>query len=200
MCSIIESGLTLEELKDEFELKMDKINAKWDGQERIYPGQMAPIVISGSNIFEVYQFGLVPSWAKDPKIARKLFNARGETITEKPSFRSQIKKKRCLVLVTGFYEFDKKKNKHLYKLKKRKVYALAGIYDNWKQGGDEINSFSIVTIEANGLVGKSHHRMPVIIEKKDYETWLRSEKMDEVLNLIVPYEDKEMKEEIVGGR
>jgi putative SOS response-associated peptidase YedK len=195
MCSIIESGMTLEEIKNEFELKIDKFNAKWDGQERIYPGQKAPVIISGSNILDVYQFGLVPYWAKDPKIYRNMFNARCETITEKPSFRELIKRNRCLVLVSGFYEFDKTKTRHLYKHKKKKIYALAGIYDNWVSGNEKIDSFSIITTEANELIGKSHHRMPVIIDEKNYETWLRSEEIAEVLGLLRPFGDEVISDE-----
>ena len=125
---------------------------------------------------QLFQWGLVPFWAKDPKIGNRLINARAETIEEKPAFRTPFKKHRCLVLADGFYEWDKKRARRIpYRvvMKDEHPFALAGICDYWKDNkGDELKSFSIITTEANLLISNIHDRMPVILSRKDEKVWL----------------------------
>ena len=124
----------------------------------------------------LYRWGLVPGWAKDPKIGNQLINARAETVADKPAFRTPFEKHRCLVLSDGFYEWDKKPAHHVpYRviLKEQEPFVFAGLCDYWKdETGKEIQSFTIITTEANSLVAKIHDRMPVILPRDAEEKWL----------------------------
>ncbi len=122
------------------------------------------------------KWGLIPEWSKDPKSGAKLINARCETIAIKPSFKKAFKNRRCLVPTNGFYEW-KKENKrrlpHLIGLSDDKPFAFAGIWERWKSTeGEIVESFSIITTEANDLVAGLHDRMPVIVGPEDYTAWL----------------------------
>ncbi len=154
---------------------------------------------------EVFQWGLVPFWTKDEKSANiirfRTLNARAETVFEKPSFRHSIMKKRCLVLVDGFYEWhEMNNNKYPYyiRLRNHDAFALAGIWDNWsnKITGETRNTFSIITTRANSLMERIHNtrkRMPVILSQEDEQRWLDSEiASEEIISLLSPYDDKEM--------
>jgi putative SOS response-associated peptidase YedK len=141
------------------------------------PGQELWVIPEETpNDAQLFHWGLVPFWAKDPKIGARLINARAETIAEKPAFRTPFKKHRCLVLADGFYEWDRKGARRVpYRvvLKDEKPFALAGICDYWKDDkGKELRSFSIITTDANQLIAKIHDRMPVILLPKDEKVWL----------------------------
>ena len=147
---------------------------------------------------QLFQWGLVPFWAKDPKIGNRLINARAETIAEKPAFRTPFKKHRCLVLADGFYEWDKKGARRVpYRvvMKDEHPFALAGICDYWKDNkGNELKSFSIITTDANRLISKIHDRMPVILSRKDEKVWLDPDlDIIQALKMLRPYPAKEMK-------
>ncbi|MFA5961531.1 MAG: SOS response-associated peptidase [Parcubacteria group bacterium] len=146
---------------------------------------------------ELFQWGLIPHWAKDTKIGQKLINARAETITEKPSFKESFKLRRCFVLADGFYEWDKKSNSHipyLIMLKEGEPFAFAGIYDYWRDPSDRmIRSFSIITTEANSLVSRIHDRMPVILTRQEERAWLNPElKLDDAKQMLIPYPVEDM--------
>lgn len=121
-------------------------------------------------------WGLIPSWAKDRRIGSDLINARGETVAVKPAFRSSFRKRRCLILTTGFYEWQPTeggKQPWFIRLTDRAVFAFAGIWDRWAPPeGPPVQSCAIITIEANELMRTIHHRMPVILDPQDYGTWL----------------------------
>ncbi len=147
---------------------------------------------------QLFHWGLVPFWAKDPKIGNRLINARAETIAKKPAFRTPFKKHRCLVLADGFYEWDKKGAKRLpYRvvLKNEKPFAFAGVYDYWKdEKGKELKTFAIITTDANKLISKIHDRMPVILSKKDEKIWLDPDlDLTKAMEMLHPYPAKEMK-------
>lgn len=151
---------------------------------------------------QTFQWGLIPFWVKDEAKARKIkfntFNAKAETIFEKPSFKFSIKNKRCLILVDGFFEwheFKGKKYPYYIKLKNSEAFALAGIWESWvnKKNGDTKNTFSIITTRANKLLEKIHNkkkRMPVILRSKDETRWL-DENLDneEINSLLIPFDD-----------
>lgn len=130
------------------------------------------------NRADFFAWGLIPSWAKDPSIASRLINARGETLAEKPSFRGGYKYKRCLILADGFYEWKsqpgtKTKIPHFIHLKTRKVFAFAGLWDEWHSpDGSSLRSCAIITTAPNELLATIHDRMPVILEPKNYADWL----------------------------
>ena len=150
------------------------------------------------NKAQLFHWGLVPFWAKDPKIGNRLINARAETVAEKPAFRTPFRKHRCLVLADGFYEWDKKGAKRVpYRvvLKDERPFAFAGICDYWKdEKGKELKSFSIITTDANDLISRIHDRMPVILSPKDEKEWLDPElEITKAVEMLHPYPAEEMK-------
>ena len=159
----------------------------------IAPTQMHPVVVieNDQRVLKMMRWGLVPVWAKDEKIGSSLINARAETVDTKPSFRTAFKKRRCLVLANGFYEWNRedKKNKRPFyiRLKSCEPFAFAGLWEIW--GPDNLETFTIITTEANDLVAQIHDRMPVILHEKDEGTWLDPELQDPVKlkALLKPY-------------
>ncbi len=148
--------------------------------------------------FQILHWGLIPSWAKDPKMGARMINARAETVAEKPSFRAAFKQRRCLILADGFYEWqqqEKKKQPFYFRMNDEHPFAFAGLWEHWKSGdGEVINSCTILTTEPNDLMRPVHNRMPVIIDPKDYDLWLDTEvKTPELLQpLLHPYSAEEM--------
>jgi putative SOS response-associated peptidase YedK len=142
----------------------------------IAPTQDAPIVVRASpNSLVMMRWGLIPFWAKDPKIGSRMINARAEGITEKPAFRTSMKHRRCLVPTTGFYEWKNAaggKVPYLARVKEERLFAMAGLYDRWKGPEGEVISFTIITTSANSLMAPIHDRMPVILSQEDEERWL----------------------------
>lgn len=125
------------------------------------------------------RWGLIPAWAKDPKLGAKMINARAETITEKPTFRSAFKRRRCLILADGFYEWQQlkgKKQPFYIQRQDEQPFAFAGLWERWKGSDDNvIESCTILTTEPNELLRPIHNRMPVVLESKDYDLWLDPE-------------------------
>jgi putative SOS response-associated peptidase YedK len=122
-------------------------------------------------------WGLIPPWSKDPTMGARMINARSETAAEKPSFRTPLRRRRCLVPATGFYEWRKNpggtKQPFVMHRKDGAPFAMAGIWETWKGPGDgEIDSAAILTTGPNALMKSIHDRMPVIIEPKDFALWL----------------------------
>jgi len=117
-----------------------------------------------------------PSWSKEKKTRYSLINARAETVAKKPMFRRLLGKHRCLVPTTGFYEWKKignRKSPYFIRLKDEKYFALAGLWDHWKDPkGEEIRSFTIITTKANDVLSEIHPRMPVILRREDEGLWM----------------------------
>ncbi|WP_034917700.1 SOS response-associated peptidase [Gillisia sp. CAL575] len=154
-------------------------------------------VITDENQGEIqlYNWGLIPFWAKDDKIKKMTLNARIETVTEKPSYRESVRN-RCLIIADAYYEWQwlnangKEKQKFLIRRKDQEIFAFAGIYSSWKNptNNELVNSYSIVTTEANELMSKIHNnkkRMPVVLKEKDRNRWLGGE---EVRSFAFPYD------------
>ena len=115
---------------------------------------------------EMLKWGLIPSWADDPGIGARMINARSETVAEKPSFRRAFKERRCLIPADGFYEWQRTsggKQPYYLRTKSGRPFAFAGLWESWDGDGSEIHSCTILTTDANDLVGEVHHRMPVIL-------------------------------------
>jgi len=143
------------------------------------------------------QWGLIPSWAKDHKIGSRLINARSETVAEKPSFRAAFKRRRCLVLADGFYEWQKlngKKQPTYIHMADRKPFALAGLWESWHSpDGGVIDTCTILTTKPNELMQPIHNRMPVILEPEDYNTWLfPGNQPNLAMHLLRPFSDEKM--------
>jgi putative SOS response-associated peptidase YedK len=136
----------------------------------------------------MFNWGLIPSWAKDKEIRKNTLNARIETIAEKPSFRSYVKQ-RCLILVDGFYEWQwldekgKQKQKYEIGMPDDSAFALAGIWSDWldKETGELMRTYAVLTTEANELMSRIHNskkRMPVIIHPSNENEWLHGGNLD----------------------
>lgn len=165
----------------------------------IAPSQPVVVLLDdGERRLEQFQWGLVPHWAKDPKIGSRMINARAETLFEKPAFRGPARRQRCLVLADGFYEWRKpnggRKVPHYIRLKSGRPFGFAGIWARWEGGDGELMTCSIVTTEPNELMRRLHDRMPVIVPKDLEDRWLDPELGDpETLEAILkPYPADEM--------
>jgi putative SOS response-associated peptidase YedK len=122
------------------------------------------------------RWGLIPSWAKDEKIGVSLFNARADTISEKPTFRGAWKAgRRCLIVTDGFYEWRKKSDKQPFAIARanNQLTVMAGLWEEWRSpAGETIKSCVVITTEANELIEPLHDRMPVILAEEDWPAWL----------------------------
>jgi putative SOS response-associated peptidase YedK len=130
------------------------------------------------------RWGLIPSWTKDPKKAPLLNNARGETVAEKPSFRSAFKSRRCIIPASGFYEWHREgklKQPYYFRRPDERPIAFAGLWETW----NDIESCTIITTDANELMAQIHDRMPVILAANDYDRWLNPATTD-AAKLLVP--------------
>jgi putative SOS response-associated peptidase YedK len=145
------------------------------------------------------QWGLIPSWADDPKIVNRMINARAESVATKPAFRNPFKSRRCLIPADGFYEWQKTggKTKQPYHLGMAdgRPFAFAGLWEHWRRGGEAIDSCTIITTEPNELAATVHDRMPVILPEDAYDRWLdpKLDDPDELQSLLVPFPAKRMK-------
>ena len=149
----------------------------------------SPIAIvrmeQGARRFALVRWGLIPSWVKAVKPGKPLINARGETVTEKPSFRNAMRRRRCLIPADGFYEWlgsvpGKKQPYHIHKAD-HGLFGFAGIWEHWMGAdGSEIETAAIITTAANATIAAIHDRMPVVIMPGDFALWLEGEVKDAV--------------------
>ncbi len=158
----------------------------------------------GRRAANFYRWGLIPGWAKDPGIGAKLNNARGETVAEKPAFRSAFKRWRCLIPANGFYEWRAvqeagrtiKQPFYIRSTAEDELFAFAGLTEMWKSPeGEEIHTCCIITTEANAVMAPIHERMPVILPRAHYATWLDSSNTNvgELQGLLLPAEPRTMR-------
>jgi putative SOS response-associated peptidase YedK len=160
----------------------------------VAPGQPIAIVRveNGQRRFALVRWGFIPSWVKEVKPGKPLINARGESVMEKPSFRNAMRRRRCLVPADGYYEWsgaEGRKTPYLVERKDKALFALAGLWEHWMgSDGSELETAVLMTIAPNAECAVIHHRMPVIIAREDYETWLTGE-VEEAARLIRPAPD-----------
>ncbi len=173
----------------------------WMPRYNIAPTQpVAVIPNTGDNTLSMYKWGLIPSWSKDPAIGDRMINARAESLAEKPSFRNAYRRRRCLVLADGFFEWQqnpasKSKQPMYIRLKGSQPFAFAGLWELWHSpDGSEIRSCTIITTQPNSLLEPIHNRMPVILSPEDYKQWLATEDQhpDQLNKLLVSYPADEM--------
>jgi putative SOS response-associated peptidase YedK len=127
------------------------------------------------------RWGLIPSWAKDSKIGVQYINARAETISDKPSFREALHKRRCLVPADGFWEWEtigKKKIPWKFARPDRDEFCMAGLWEVWNSPEGILETFTIITTSPNELVRSVHDRMPVILSEDEGEVWLEVGRQD----------------------
>ncbi|WP_256478610.1 SOS response-associated peptidase [Chroococcidiopsis sp. CCMEE 29] len=168
----------------------------------IAPTQLVPTVLQKpeqrKRQLQMLRWGLIPAWAKDPAMGARLINARAETVTEKPSFRSAFRHRRCLVIADGFYEWQRqngKKQPFYFRMHNAQPFAFAGLWERWQDpNGEIVETCTILTTDANELLRPIHDRMPVILDPKDYDLWLdpaveNSESLQQILH---PYSSEAM--------
>jgi len=134
-------------------------------------------------VLRLLRWGLVPFWAKDPGIGSRMINARAETVADKPAFRAAFRRRRCLVLADGFYEWQRvgrgAKQPFLIRLRDGGPFAFAGLWERWTgPEGEPLESCTLLTTQPNALVAPIHNRMPVILDPSDYDAWLDPELQD----------------------
>jgi len=138
----------------------------------------------------VCRWGLIPSWAKDAAMAAKMINARAETVREKPAFKKAFQRRRCLLPADGFYEWKTiggKKQPFRIRFEDEEPFAFAGLWERWQSpDGSEIDSCTILTADAAPAIADIHHRMPVILDREMFETWLGAPQ-PEAEALLQPY-------------
>lgn len=153
------------------------------------------------------RWGLIPSWAKDKKIGASLINARADSVATKPSFRTAFKRRRCLILADGFYEWPKGPKKipkqafHI-KLRDEAPFAFAGLWEHWSGEEPAIESCTIITTDANAVLESFHDRMPVILNPCDYSRWLDPAVSDPGIlqEMLHPFPPDQMTASAVGPR
>ncbi len=174
----------------------------------ISPGQQIAAVLrkDDQNVLVSFRWGLIPSWAKDPSIGNKMFNARAETVAGKASFKNAFKSRRCLIVADGFYEWQKidRIRKPLYfSLQSNEPFGFAGLFETWiAPDHKQINTCTIITTEPNELIRPIHERMPVILSKEKEAIWIDQsiEDADRLLSILKPYPSEEMKmTEVMGS-
>ncbi|MGR9087316.1 MAG: SOS response-associated peptidase [Gammaproteobacteria bacterium] len=168
----------------------------------IAPSQNVAVIRDegGTRRFALVHWGLIPSWAKEQKIGYRMINARAETVAEKPAFRTAFKYRRCLVPADGYYEWQaivgaNTKQPWFIALKNRAPMAFAGLWEKWKTpDGGELESCTIIVTEANDFTRSIHDRMPVILEPKDWDSWLEPKTENDWIlqSLLKPYPDDAM--------
>lgn len=163
----------------------------------IAPTQFIPTVrhdAAGARRLALLYWGLVPSWAKEKSIGARMINARGDTLREKPAFRSAFKRRRCLVLADGFYEWQARpqgKQPYFIRMRSGEPFAMAGLWETWREsgGGEPLESCAIVTTSSNTKLAPIHDRMPVILPPEQYDLWLdqRNDDVESLSRLLLPY-------------
>jgi putative SOS response-associated peptidase YedK len=180
MCGRFARRSTREVLADWFGVELEDI-PPFAPSYNVAPQSVQPVVREGRDTgqreFALLRWGLVPFWAKDAKIGYSTINARAEEAAAKPAFREALRKRRCLIPADAFYEWTRSDPKHkmpfAIALRSGEPYAFAGVWERWRpKEGEALETFSILTTDANEVLEPIHNRMPVILDPKDYNRWL----------------------------
>ncbi|WP_420618895.1 SOS response-associated peptidase [Candidatus Poriferisocius sp.] len=175
MCGRYSLTSSLSELAQRFEF--DSEPEGFVPRYNVSPTQQVLAVVGGDTRRAGFlRWGLIPSWSKDGPSSRPLINARAETVAEKPSFRDSLKRRRCLILADGFYEWQRAgdvKRPMRVTMRSGEPFAFAGLWSKWTDAeGSSISSCAIITTAANNLLKPIHHRMPVILSEEVEDLWL----------------------------
>src|SRR6202165_720644 len=152
--------------------------ANFPPRHNIARTQPIPVIIleNGVRHFRLMRWGLLPGWVEDPRKCTLLFNARAETVREKPAFKNAMKRRRCLIPADGYYEWQasgKRKRPHFIHRRDGSPIGLAGLAETWiGPNGEELDTVAIVTAPASADLAVLHHRVPVTIAPDDFEHWL----------------------------
>jgi len=145
-----------------------------------------------------FRWGLIPHWSSDPSIANRLINARAETVSSKPAFRSAARYRRCLIPADGFYEWKsegRRKQPFFIRLRGDKLFAMAGLWDRWHAPtGEVVETCTILTVQPNRVLAELHNRMPLILPPEAYSVWLDPSvtQFEALQDWLKPYPEEEM--------
>lgn len=161
----------------------EDLKASWKPRYNITPGSGILAVLQdrdkGGRRADIFHWGLVPHWAKDPNVGYGMINARVETVTVKPAYRDPFRYRRCLIPANGFYEWDRKvspRQPYYFHPSAGGFMAIAGLWEHWLHpSGSEILSATLLTRPADKVVGRIHHRMPFILARDEWDAWLDTE-------------------------
>ncbi len=212
MCGRYVLRVVLKNFRRDFELGFDVDDSDVPMEVRprfnIAPTQMVPVirVVNGRRWLSLVRWGLIPHWAKEVK--KPQINARGETIFEKPMFRDAARQRRCLILADGFYEWkrdanDKPLQAYFVSRVDGKPFAMGGIWETWiSPDGEVIDTVAIVTTLANAEIAPIHDRMPVILDNRDYLTWIEADRVpvEDAKALIKPAPDGTLLPQAISNR
>jgi putative SOS response-associated peptidase YedK len=187
--------ITLEAADLQQNIGIAEVPADWQPRYNVAPTQpVAAVIDANTRRAEWLRWGLIPSWAKDAKIASQLINARSETLAEKPSFRQAYARRRCLILADGFYEWQRLPGQKgpstpfYFQLAGKKPFGFAGLWETWKPPeGELVRSCTIITCAANEVVAPVHERMPVILTGEMFWKWLEPANIDVLNGFLKPY-------------
>jgi len=196
MCAGYELDTDIHAIERAFRVDADQLELPL-GLSQYFPKARAPIVIAAERDghelrrLGLAQLGFVPAFAEDARGGARLYNARAETAADKPTFRRAFEKRRCLVPLTGFYEWahvGKRSERRTFRARDGGLFALAGLWEVFHPPGEErLVSFAILTTAPSGLVAPIHHRMPVVVPVADYDRWLAPRTPRDALHaLLVP--------------
>ncbi len=205
MCGRYTLALPAVQVKNRFHVEFDA--SQFRQHFNAAPGQTLPLITDEApDTLSYHRWGLLPFWAKDPKIGYKMINARAETLLEKSAFKHPVKRQRCLVIADSFYEWERvdKKTKQPYRIGLHQFapFAMAGIWSEWKDAEERpIRTFSIITVNANALVAPIHDRMPAILPEAQEREWLSHDlPLKDVLQLLQPFPATDMERYKVSDR
>lgn len=207
--TLTDPGSLIEELASDDEHPFDDHGLSLAPRYNIAPTQDVAAVRQaedGSRHLGLLHWGLVPFWAKEKSIGNRMINARSETAAEKPSFRNALKRRRCLILADGFFEWKKMggaKQPFYIHLEDRRPFAFAGLWERWDKGEDgPLESCTILTTSPSESISHLHDRMPVILPRAGYDTWLDAsiEDAEALEPLLGPYDPDALGFEPVSRR
>lgn len=190
MCGRYALYVPVSEFLDYFAAKFEDLD--WQPHYNVAPLQFVPVIRqrpSGERVAQLLRWGLIPSWAKDESIGGKLINARGETVGEKPAFRSAFKSRRCIIPASGFFEWQAMaggKQPFFIQPAEAPVFGLAGLWERWSQpDGSPLDTFTVITVGANEVMQAVHDRMPVILDPDDFASWLNKETPPDIASGLI---------------
>jgi putative SOS response-associated peptidase YedK len=197
MCGRFTLTATIEQVIDRFKIE-SLFEEEYRPNFNVAPSQTVLAVINDGVVNRIgyLRWGFIPPWAKDISIGYKMINARAETLSEKPSFRNAYKKKRCLIIADSFFEWKRSDHKNKIpmriKLKSGELFAMAGLWEQWKSpDSNAVFSCTVITTSPNELVKEIHDRMPVILKPEDEKIWLDPtiQDTDYLNHFLQPYDE-----------
>ncbi|GAB4542653.1 MAG: SOS response-associated peptidase [Anaerolineae bacterium] len=206
MCGRFVLYSNLESIRQAFDIQ--QVHWEPEPSYNIAPTHDVAVVVrrEDGNTLEKMKWGLIPAWAKDPKIGSRMINARVETLSKKPSFKRPLRSQRCLVVADGFYEWARTehgKTPMFIRSKSGRPFGFAGLYDVWvSPDGETVSSCTIVTTRANDFMQPIHARMPLILLQPDEAIWLdiATPRIDEWLAALPPYPGQDLEAYQVSRR